>query len=176
MQSYLKFALLAGAIGMTAVARAEVTVPVHQATPQGPGAEVGTVSLADSKYGLVLTPDLKGLPPGVHGFHVHENGSCDAKEQAGKPVPAGAAGGHYDPDGTNKHGTPWSDDGHRGDLPALYVSADGAATTPVLAPRLKLADVQGRALMVHAGGDNHSDHPQPLGGGGGRIACGVIPK
>jgi Cu-Zn family superoxide dismutase len=29
--------------------------------------------------------------------------------------------------------------------------------------------------MVHAGGDNHSDHPQPLGGGGGRIACGVIP-
>src|SRR5690606_15461430 len=84
MQSYLKFALLAGAIGMTAVARAEVTVPVHQATPQGPGAEVGTVSLADSKYGLVLTPDLKGLPPGVHGFHVHENGSCDAKEQAGK--------------------------------------------------------------------------------------------
>jgi Cu-Zn family superoxide dismutase len=44
----------------------------------------------------------------------------------------------------------------------------------VLAPRLKLIDVRNRALMVHAGGDNHADHPAPLGGGGGRVACGVI--
>jgi superoxide dismutase, Cu-Zn family len=28
--------------------------------------------------------------------------------------------------------------------------------------------------MVHAGGDNFSDQPEPLGGGGGRIACGII--
>lgn len=28
--------------------------------------------------------------------------------------------------------------------------------------------------MVHAGGDNHSDHPLPLGGGGERFACGMI--
>jgi Cu-Zn family superoxide dismutase len=27
---------------------------------------------------------------------------------------------------------------------------------------------------VHAGGDNHSDHPAVLGGGGARVACGVI--
>jgi len=27
--------------------------------------------------------------------------------------------------------------------------------------------------MIHAGGDNYSDQPEPLGGGGGRIACGV---
>ena len=38
----------------------------------------------------------------------------------------------------------------------------------------ELADVQGRSLMVHAGGDNHADHPAPLGGGGARVACGVI--
>jgi len=44
----------------------------------------------------------------------------------------------------------------------------------VLAPRLKLADLPGRSLMVHAGGDNHADHPAPLGGGGARVACGVI--
>jgi Cu-Zn family superoxide dismutase len=44
----------------------------------------------------------------------------------------------------------------------------------VLAPRLKLSDVKGKALMVHAGGDNHSDHPAPLGGGGARIVCGII--
>ncbi|WP_313680471.1 superoxide dismutase family protein, partial [Pantoea vagans] len=46
---------------------------------------------------------------------------------------------------------------------------------PVLAPRLKsLKEIKGKALMVHAGGDNHADHPAPLGGGGARYACGVI--
>ena len=55
-----------------------------------------------------------------------------------------------------------------------YTLPDGTATTPVLAPRLKLSDVRNRALMIHAGGDNHADHPAPLGGGGGRVACGVI--
>jgi Cu-Zn family superoxide dismutase len=28
--------------------------------------------------------------------------------------------------------------------------------------------------MIHSGGDNYSDVPEKLGGGGGRIACGVI--
>jgi Cu-Zn family superoxide dismutase len=28
--------------------------------------------------------------------------------------------------------------------------------------------------MIHAGGDNYADQPAPLGGGGARIACGVI--
>jgi Cu-Zn family superoxide dismutase len=49
------------------------------------------------------------------------------------------------------------------------------ATSPVLAPRLKkLEDVKGRALMIHAGGDNYSDTPAKLGGGGARMACGLI--
>ena len=47
-------------------------------------------------------------------------------------------------------------------------------TSPVLAPRLKMADLKGRALMIHAGGDNYADQPAPLGGGGVRWACGVI--
>ncbi len=65
---------------------------------------------------------------------------------------------------------------HLGDLPALYVTHDGKATYPVLAPRLsELKELDGRSLMLHAGGDNHDDHPEPLGGGGARIACGIIP-
>ena len=40
---------------------------------------------------------------------------------------------------------------------------------------LKLEDVAGRALVIHEGGDNYSDTPKPLGGGGVRMACGVIP-
>ena len=52
---------------------------------------------------------------------------------------------------------------------------DGTATQPVLAPRLKkLDEVKNHAIMIHAGGDNHSDHPTALGGGGARMACGVI--
>lgn len=166
-------ALLAGLLGATAV-HADTTVPMYMATEKGQGQAIGEVTLSDSKYGLVFTPKLTSLPAGVHGFHVHAMGSCDAKEDGGKMVPAGAAGGHLDPQNTKKHGMPWDDGAHLGDLPPLIVDAQGNAMQPVLAPRLKLASVSGKALMVHAGGDNHSDHPAPLGGGGARQACGVI--
>lgn len=153
---------------------AGITVPMTIVNESGTAASVGQIVVSESKYGLVFTPALTGLPPGLHGFHVHENPSCAAKEKDGKSVPALGAGGHYDPAKSGQHGTPWGD-GHLGDLPALYVDADGKASQPVLAPRLKLADLAGRSLMVHAGGDNHADHPAPLGGGGGRIVCGVTP-
>lgn len=144
-------------------------------TENGTGERLGNVNVTATEYGLVFTPDLQGLPPGAHGFHIHEKGSCNASEVDGKKTAAGAAGGHYDPEKTGKHSLPWGD-GHLGDLPALYVDTDGKATMPVLAPRLKtLSQISGRSLMIHQGGDNHSDHPSPLGGGGGRIACGVIP-
>lgn len=155
------------------LALANLEVPVNLVDGQGTSTAVGSVSIVESPYGLVFTPALKNLSPGLHGFHVHENPSCAPKDKDGKPVPALAAGGHFDPAATKRHGTPWGD-GHLGDLPALYVDAAGAATNPVLAPRLKMADVRGRSLMIHAGGDNHADHPAPLGGGGARVACGVI--
>jgi Cu-Zn family superoxide dismutase len=164
--------LLAGCIAGAAGA-AETTVTLSMADAKGSGAAIGTVHVSETPYGLVFTPDLKGLPPGLHGFHVHEKPSCAPAEQNGNMVPAGGAGGHLDPAGTKKHGTPWGD-GHLGDLTGLFVAADGSATYPVLAPRLKMADLQGRSLMVHAGGDNHADHPAPLGGGGPRVACGVF--
>jgi Cu-Zn family superoxide dismutase len=62
-----------------------------------------------------------------------------------------------------------------GDLPLLKADADGKITGSVVSPRLKsLDEVKGRALMIHVGGDNYSDEPKPLGGGGARFACGVI--
>lgn len=161
------------AASSVATAAPDMTVTLNVLSEAGPGASVGTVAISENKHGVVFTPSLKGMEPGVHGFHVHENGSCATGEKDGKRVPGQAAGGHYDPAKTGKHGTPWGD-GHLGDLPALYVDQKGNATTPVLAPRLKLSDVKGKALMVHAGGDNYADHPAPLGGGGARMACGVI--
>jgi len=154
------------------VASADMMVPMHVVNEKGIGASVGQVTISESKYGLVFTPALNGLAPGLHGFHVHQNADCQPKEKDGKMVAALAAGGHYDPEKTNRHGTPWGD-GHLGDLPPLFVDANGNATQPVLAPRLKMADMKGRSVMVHMGGDNHADHPAPLGGGGARMACGV---
>lgn len=138
------------------------------------GQSAGTITVIENQYGTVFTPQLKGLTSGLHGFHVHTNPSCDSAKKGDKTVLGGAAGGHYDPEKTGKHGTPWSNDNHLGDLPALFVDADGNASQAVLAPKVKLADLDGRALMIHAGGDNHSDHPSPLGGGGARVVCGVI--
>ncbi|TCV93217.1 Cu-Zn family superoxide dismutase [Luteibacter rhizovicinus] len=150
-------------------------VPMNAVTADGVGAAVGKITVTESKYGLLFTPDLKGLAPGVHGFHLHANPSCEPGEKDGKKGAALAAGGHFDPAKTNKHEGPYSDSGHEGDLPALTVTADGSSATEVLAPRLKtLAELKGHALMVHAGGDNHSDHPEALGGGGARIVCGVV--
>lgn len=157
---------------LPSAAAAEIVVPMNLVNENGIGNAAGEVTISESKYGVVLTPALNGLAPGLHGFHIHQNPDCGPNEKEGKLVPALAAGGHYDPDKTNRHGTPWGD-GHLGDLPPLFVDANGNGTQPVLAPRLKISDLKGRALMVHVGGDNHADHPAPLGGGGARIVCGV---
>ncbi|MBN6031202.1 superoxide dismutase family protein [Pantoea ananatis] len=158
--------------GAAQAASEEVTI--HEVSPQGIGKSVGTVNIEETQYGLQFTPMLTGLKPGIHGFHVHAKGSCEPGESEGKTVAAGAAGGHLDPDNTGKHLGPYGE-GHLGDLPALYVDDQGKASYPVLAPRIKnLSEIKGKALMVHVGGDNHADHPKPLGGGGARFACGVI--
>lgn len=165
-------ALLLGTVAAAAMADLEISMNLVDA--DGVGASAGTVTVSESEHGLVFSPNMTGLTPGLHGFHVHQNPDCGPKEKDGKMTAALAAGGHYDPQDAKKHGTPWGD-GHLGDLPALYVDADGNAGQPVLAPRLTMADLKGRSIMVHAGSDNHSDDPAPLGGGGARVACGVSP-
>lgn len=153
--------------------RADLTIEMNRVDENGTGKPAGHVIAAETEHGVVFTPALKGLKPGLHGFHVHQNASCDPMEKGGKMVAALGAGGHYDPDNSNRHSYPWGN-GHLGDLPALFVNAKGDASHPVLAPRLKLSDLKGRSLMIHMGGDNYSDKPQALGGGGARVACGVI--
>lgn len=166
-------AALAAAFALPAAA-AEVSTKVYLLTDKGNGDMVGKVYFADTDKGLAIKPRLKGLPAGNHGFHVHANRSCaPAKGADGKMVPGLAAGGHYDPDKTGKHEGP-DGKGHLGDLPALVVKADGTAGGTLMAPRLKVADLKKRSLMIHAGGDNYSDQPAALGGGGARLACGTF--
>ena len=105
----------------------DVTIKVNLVNEQGVGKEIGTVTASDSKYGLILTPQLSDLTPGLHGFHVHDKPDCSHAMKDGKAVSALAAGGHYDSTNTGKHEGPYGN-GHLGDLPALYVAADGKAT------------------------------------------------
>jgi superoxide dismutase, Cu-Zn family len=167
--------ILAGILALvsTNVAAEKLTVTIHLVSEAGVGKQIGTVVAEDTKYGLLLTPNLSGVPAGVHGFHMHEHPTCAPGEKDGKMTAAHTAGAHYDPAKAGKHLGPYAE-GHLGDLPALSVGADGKSTLAVLAPRLKTSDLKGRTLMIHAGGDNYSDSPEPLGGGAGRIACGAI--
>jgi Cu-Zn family superoxide dismutase len=155
-------------------AGAQYHIEMNAIDAKGVGASIGTVDItAAPQGGLLITPNLKGLPPGEHGFHVHEFANCGAKEKDGKMSPGEMAGDHFDPKKTHKHEGP-AGEGHMGDVSTLKVDAQGNATQPVTAPRLALRDLRRKALVIHEGGDNFSDQPKPNGGGGTRIACGVV--
>ena len=161
MNKYVGLLLIA-LISTSVCQASSITTTLY--TTDGSNKSLGHVEFRDTPLGLLITPDLKTVPAGLHGFHLHQNADCSDKGMA--------AGGHFDPKNTNVHQGPYGN-GHLGDLPVLYVDVDGQANTPTLAPRLKTDDLKGLTLMVHAGGDNYKDIP-PLGGGGARWACGVI--
>lgn len=131
---------------------------------KNPDIEIGHIRFEDTAKGLMIYPHLSNLSPGIHGMHIHQYPNCS---QAGN-----AAGSHFDPQQTLSHQGPYKH-GHLGDLPALTVNQDGSASLPVLAPHLRIKDLQNHAIIIHEQGDNYSDQPE-LGGGGKRIACGII--
>ncbi|WP_455474803.1 superoxide dismutase [Cu-Zn] SodC [Bartonella sp. B30(2025)] len=156
---------------VTSALAATTQVTIYKLEKNDVKEPIGIIKIEENAHGLIFTPNLSTLPEGLHGFHVHMNPSCDMKDG----MIGGAAGAHYDPQNTNKHLGPYNINGHLGDLPALYVDENGHATMSVLAPRIKkISEIQGRSLMIHVGGDNNSDKPLPLGGGGARLACGII--
>lgn len=161
--------LIAGSAGA-----AEITVTMNAVNADGVGASIGMVKLRDTKHGLFVQPLVSGMTPGAHGFHVHEIGNCGNTAPNGTKGAGLGAGGHYDPKKSGKHLGPHSHDGHAGDVPVLVADGNGNATLPALAPNLKTATIKGLAIVIHAGGDNYSDQPAALGGGGARIACGLI--
>ena len=175
MKTYIVTAISAIVVSIASVAyAASTTVTINAIDANGVGKTIGTIELSDTKEGLRITPQLSELPPGDHGFHVHVNLDCGpANGLNGQPAAGMAAGSHYDPANTGKHLGPQGE-GHKGDMPVLTVDARGKATNAVTSPHLTVADVKGRSIMIHSGGDNYSDQPAPLGGGGARIACGLI--
>ena len=175
----------ANVVGLTAVIviaavntahAASGTVVMNSIDANGVAKKLGTLELSDTKTGLQIKPRLTDLPAGRAWIACPRQSGLWSRQRSKWPAPAAgiAAGGHYDPANTGKHLGPQRE-GHKGDMPVLTVETGGKATKPVTAPHLALADVKGRSsTVIHAGGDNYSDQPAPLGGGGARIACGVV--
>jgi len=144
------------------------------------GQPAGMARLQDTQGGVELAIDAQGLPPGPHGFHIHANGACDPGPDAatGKMVPFGAAGGHYDPGMSHKHGRPGDPAtvAHAGELPNLQAAADGRASLRYLNANVTVAagpaSVMGRTLVVHEKQDDY--RTDPAGDSGGRLLCGLI--
>ncbi|CAN5830271.1 superoxide dismutase family protein [soil metagenome] len=135
------------------------------------GVGIGAVILTGSGDGVELNGALIGLPPGEHGFHIHQTGSCE-------PPISESAGSHYAPGGS-PHGFDASGGPHAGDLRNLVVADDSTATVDQTNEQVsleggaaELLDDDGSALVIHAGPDDYSS--QPSGGSGDPIACGVI--
>ena len=164
-------------LGSYCMASYGLGIPVHEVTAQeknSVGKKIGTIHFEDTSKGLKISTNIHGLSPGPKGFHIHENPSCEANVGADKKwTAAGAAGGHLDPNQSGKHLGP-NHEGHLGDLPVLEVNAKGVAKQTVVVSKLRVKEITGHSIVIHQKGDNYSDQPEKLGGGGPRIACGVI--
>jgi Cu-Zn family superoxide dismutase len=128
----------------------------------------GTVHLTQLKDGGVeVKVDLTNVPPGVHGFHIHEGASCgnDAKD----------AGGHYNP--TNMpHAAPDAASHHAGDFGNVTAGENGEVHATFVTHSITVTagptSAIGHALVLHGGADDLTT--QPSGNSGARIACGVV--
>ena len=135
--------------------------------PLGDSDVSGTVTFTRVENGIQVMAVIRGLEPGLHGFHIHEFGDCSAPD--GK-----SAGGHFNPAGA-PHGGPMSAKRHVGDLGNITADASGQAQLEVVDPYLELEGLNsiiGRAVVVHGKVDDLTS--QPSGAAGARIACGVI--
>lgn len=139
------------------------------------GEALGTATLTSGPAGVLMRLELKGLPPGWHGLHFHETADCSKSDFT-------SAGGHVHEHATMVHGLLNPDANEAGDLPNLYVAADGTAHAEVFSTFVNLVDADGKpvlmdqngsAIVIHAQADDHRS--QPIGGAGARIACGTIP-
>jgi Cu-Zn family superoxide dismutase len=141
-------------------------IAVLHATSKG-GEAHGVVTFTMTQGGVRVEAEVRGLTPGLHGFHIHEFGDCSTPD-------AMSAGGHFNPT-KMEHGAPTGGPRHVGDLGNIEANARGVAKLDLVDPTLMFAgptSILGRALIVHAKPDDMKT--QPTGNAGDRVACGVI--
>lgn len=136
------------------------------------GVRIGIATLEEKSDGVHITVDAHHLPPGLHGFHIHERGLCAHPSFE-------SAGAHFNP--TNKfHGFDHPQGPHAGDLKNLEVKEDGTVKQTfvndlvTLEPNKpnSLIRPEGTSLVIHENEDDYIS--QPAGNSGDRIVCGVI--
>ncbi len=137
------------------------------------GQPVGTAVLNQVSGGVRIVMEVKGLPPGEKGVHLHAVGRCE-------PPAFTSAGGHFNPRG-RQHGLQNPQGPHAGDLPNIVIGPDGTGRLEALNDRVTLGegdaslfDADGTALVIHAAPDDH--RTDPTGNSGARLACGVVVK
>lgn len=153
-----------------AAAHGEKPEPVTVAMKGVDGADHGTVTLTQMEGVVLLHAALKDIPEGAHGFHIHENGTCEPD--------FAAAGDHYNPAGKD-HGFAGGGP-HAGDMANIFATAEGDVMADVFNPRISLMkdhdhtlfDDNGSAIIIHEKPDSYGTDA----GAGGRIACGVIER
>jgi Cu-Zn family superoxide dismutase len=161
------------------------------------GTEIGRVRFTQG-VGTTAVSVALSVPAGTtsvrsfHGFHIHANDNpangdgCVADPAQAPSTWFVSADGHLRA-GAETHGS------HVGDMPSLHLDADGSAEARFEIDRISLANLTGRAVIVHAGPDNFgnvpvgpgadqytanstaaTDRTQGTGNAGDRVACGVV--
>ena len=134
------------------------------------GDEIGTANIIDGPNGVLIRIELSegALTPGWHGLHLHQKGDCS---DVGEFKLSGGHVGKID----GGHGLLNDEGPEGGDIPNIWVAADGSAGYEVfttLTTGAALMDEDGSAIIIHENDDDHMT--QPIGGAGPRAACGVI--
>ena len=135
------------------------------------GEVIGHATFEQTPHGVLIHVSVTQLTPGAHGIHLHSVGACTPDFAAAK--------GHINPDG-KAHGFRNPDGPDDGNLPMIYAHSDGHAEAEFFTDRVTVSDGSPRALLDEDGStlvihENPDDHfTQPIGGSGGRVACGRI--
>jgi len=137
------------------------------------GTVIGKATFTQLPDGVLIHVKASHLPPGIHGFHIHDHAECHGPAFT-------SAGGHFNPYG-KAHGFKNPNGPHAGDLPNLSVPENGTVDVSTLATQVTLGEGPnslfkegGTSLMIHAGPDDYMT--DPAGNSGARIACGPITR
>ena len=163
-----KLSLAAIAVLLAACTHAQGPMAMATLASTSGSTAVGTVHLAQQPDGSVeVKVDLTGVPPGTHGFHIHDKGSCADN--------GNAAGGHFNPTSA-PHASPDATSHHAGDFGNVVADEKGEVHTTFTTRSITVApganSAIGHAVILHGNADDLMT--QPSGNAGPRIACGVV--